>query len=89
MSVVKSSIQQEDSFHQQIGLEFRRKLPKCYIWIIALFGAETWTLQKVDQKNLESFGICCWRRMEKISWTDYVKNMYYIESRRRGLSYVQ
>jgi hypothetical protein len=27
---------------------------KCYIWIIAFFDTVTWTLQKVDQKYLES-----------------------------------
>jgi hypothetical protein len=47
---------------------------KCYIWSIPLYGAETWTLQVVDQKHLEGFKIWCWKRMEKISWTDYVKN---------------
>ena len=47
---------------------------KCYIWSIALYGAETWILRKVDQKYLESFEIWCWRRMEKISWTDRVSN---------------
>jgi len=34
----------------------------------------TWTLWKVDQKHLESFEMCCWRRMETISWTDRVRN---------------
>ena len=38
------------------------------------FGAENLTLQKVDQKYLESFEMWCWRRMEKISWTDRVTN---------------
>jgi hypothetical protein len=47
---------------------------KCYIWGIALYGAGTWTLRKVDQKYLESFEMWCWRRMEKISWTDDVRN---------------
>ena len=47
---------------------------KCYIWSIALYGAETWTLRSVDQKHLESSEMCCWRRMEKISWTDHVRN---------------
>jgi hypothetical protein len=50
-----------------------KKLVKCYIWSIALCGAETWTLRKVDQKYLESFEMWCWRRME-ISWTDRVRN---------------
>jgi hypothetical protein len=39
-----------------------------------LYGAETWTLRKVDHKYLESFEMWCWRRMERISWTDCVKN---------------
>jgi len=37
-------------------------------------GAETWTLRAADEKYLESFELWCWRRMEKISWTDHVKN---------------
>jgi hypothetical protein len=28
----------------------------------------------VDQKHLGSFEMWCWRRMEKISWTDHVRN---------------
>jgi hypothetical protein len=47
---------------------------KCYIWSIALYGAETWTLRAVDQKHLESFEMWCWRRVEKISWNDHVRN---------------
>jgi hypothetical protein len=39
-----------------------------------LYGAETWTLRKVDQKYLESFEMWGWRRMEMISWTDRVRN---------------
>jgi len=41
---------------------------------MALYGAETWTLRAPDQKYLESFEMGCWRRMEKISWTDHVRN---------------
>ena len=37
-------------------------------------GAETWTLREVDQEYLVSFEMWCCRRMEKISWTDHVRN---------------
>ena len=47
---------------------------KRYVWSMALYGAETWTLRATDQKRLESFEMWCWRRMEKISWTDHVTN---------------
>jgi len=61
-------------FTSTLELEWRKKLVKCYIWIIALYGAETWTLRAVDQKHRESSEMWCWRRMEKISWTDHVRN---------------
>jgi len=31
-------------------------------------------LRAVDQKHLGSFEMQCWRRTEKISWTDHVRN---------------
>jgi hypothetical protein len=61
-------------FTSKLNLNLRKKLVKCYIWSMALYGAETWTLPAADQKYLESFEMWCWRRMEKISWTDYVRN---------------
>jgi len=61
-------------FTSTLDLELRKKLLKCYIWSIALYGAETWMLQAVDQKQLESFEMWCWRRMEEISWTEHVRN---------------
>jgi len=57
-----------------LDLELRKKLLKCYIWSIALYGAETGTVRAVDQKQLESFEMWCWRKMEKISWTERVRN---------------
>jgi len=41
---------------------------------IALYVAETWTFRAIDHKHLESFEIGCCRRMEKIIWTDHVRN---------------
>jgi hypothetical protein len=40
-------------FTSKLDLNLRKKLVKCYIWSIGLYGAETWTLQKVDQKYLK------------------------------------
>jgi hypothetical protein len=33
-------------FTSTLDLELRKKLVKCYVWSIALYGAETWTLRK-------------------------------------------
>jgi hypothetical protein len=44
-------------FNSKLHIELRKKLVKGYIWSIALYGAETWTLRKVDHKDLESSGM--------------------------------
>ena len=61
-------------FTSTLDLKLRKKLVKCYIWSIALYVVETWTIRVVDQKHQENFETWCWRRMEKISWTDHLRN---------------
>jgi hypothetical protein len=38
----------------RLDVELRKKLVKCFTWSTALYGAETWTLRAVDQKQLEN-----------------------------------
>ena len=77
-------------FTSKLDLNLRKKLVKCYVWSMPLYGAETWTLRATDQKRLESFEMWCWRRMEKISWTDHVRNgEELLESMSRGISYMK
>jgi len=42
-------------FTSKLDLNLRKKLIKCYIWSMGLYGAETWTLRATDQKYLERF----------------------------------
>jgi hypothetical protein len=57
-----------------LDLNLRNKLAKFYICSKAFSDTETWTLQKRDKKCLGSFEMWCWRRLQKISRTDCVKN---------------
>jgi hypothetical protein len=52
----------------------KEALKTATFWSITFYGVETWTLLKVDHKYVESFEMWCWRRMEKISWTDRVRS---------------
>jgi hypothetical protein len=75
IAMVKATFNKKRTpFTITLDLKLRKKLVKCYVWSIALYGAETWTLRAVDQNHLESFEMWCWRKMEKISWTDHVRN---------------
>jgi hypothetical protein len=74
IAMVKVAFNKETLFTSKLDLELWKHLVKFYVWSIALYGAETWTLRKLDQKYLESLEMWCWRRMEKISWMDRVNN---------------
>ena len=39
-------------FTSKLDLDLRKKLVKCYIWSMALYGAETGTVRAVNQKYL-------------------------------------
>jgi hypothetical protein len=75
-------------FTSKLDLNLGKKLVKSYIWSIALYDAETWTLRKVDQKYLKSFEMWCWRKMEE-SWTDRVGNEEVLHSvKEKRMSYM-
>ena len=42
-------------FTSALDLNLRKKLVKCYIWSMALYGTENWTLRAADKKYLENF----------------------------------
>jgi hypothetical protein len=44
------------------------------MYLVFLPACTVATLRAVDQKQLESFEMWSWRRMENISWTDHVRN---------------
>ena len=47
---------------------------KCFVWSVALYGAENRTLRRNEQKRMETFEMRIWRRMERIKWTDKICN---------------
>lgn len=57
-----------------MNLDLKKKIVKCTIWSVVLYGAETWTMTQADKERLEAFEMWLWRRMLKISWVDKVSN---------------
>ena len=45
-----------------------------YVWSIAMYGCETWTIGEAERKRLEAFEMWCYRRMMNIKWMDRITN---------------
>jgi hypothetical protein len=72
-------------FTSKLDLNTRKKLVEWYIWSVVVYGAST--VRKEDQKYLGSFEMWSSRRLEKISWTDRVRNEEVFH--RTGISCIQ
>ncbi|KAJ4432109.1 hypothetical protein ANN_20724 [Periplaneta americana] len=71
-SLLKSSIKRS-IFCRHLEKELRKIIVKCFVWSVALYGAETWTLRRSDEKRIGTFEMWIWRKMERVKWTDSKK----------------
>ena len=64
--------------------EVWKRLVKCFVWSVALYGAETWKPRRNEQMRLEVFETWVWRKMERIKCTDKIKNAVVLERVEEG-----
>ena len=57
-----------------LSLEIKKKLIKSCICSVALYGSETWTLDKNEERAINAFETWCWIRTLKIKWADRITN---------------
>ena len=62
IAMAKAAFNKKTLFSGKLDLNLRKKLVKCYIRSMALYGAETWTLRPADQKYLKCGAGEGWRR---------------------------
>ena len=57
-----------------LSLEMKKKHRESCVWSVALYGSETWTLGKNEEKVINAFETWNWRGMLKIKWTARITN---------------
>ena len=78
--MTKEELNRKISFlTSKLNIKLSMKLVRFYVWSIALYVSETWTLRKLERKYLKSFEMWYWKRMEKIIWSKKVTNKQVLE----------
>jgi hypothetical protein len=66
----------------------KKKSIKSFIWSVALYGLETWTPRKNEERVVNAFETWCWRRMLKIKRTDRIRSdEVFLKGERRKLTF--
>ena len=39
------------------------------LYIVTLYGCESWTVKKAEHRSIDAFELWCWRRLLRVPWT--------------------
>ena len=62
-----------------VTLRTKIRLVKALVCPIVLYGAESWTIRRLERKMIDDFKLWCWRLLLRVTWTDRKTNVWVIE----------
>ena len=54
---------------REITLPTKVHLVKAMVFLVVMYGCESWTVKKAERWRLDAFELWCWRRLLKVPWT--------------------
>ena len=53
---------------RDITLPTKVCLVKAMVFLVVMYGCESWTIKKVKHRRIDAFELCCWRRLMRVPW---------------------
>ena len=44
-------------------------LVQAMVFLVVMYGCESWTIKKAEHRRIDAFELWCWRRFLRIPWT--------------------
>ena len=54
---------------RDITLPTKVHLIKAIVFLVVMYGCESWTIKKVVLRRIDAFELWCWRRLLRVPWT--------------------
>ena len=54
---------------RDITLPTKVHLVKAMVFLVVMYGCESWTVKKAECRRIGSFELWCWRRLLRVPWT--------------------
>ena len=54
---------------RDITLPTKVCLVKAMVFLVVMYGCESWTIKKAEHQRIDAFELWCWRRLLKVPWT--------------------
>ena len=54
---------------RDIVLPTKVHLVKAMVFLVVMYGCESWTTKKAERQRIDAFKLWCWRRLLRVPWT--------------------
>ena len=54
---------------RDITLPTKVCLVKAMVFLVVMYGCESWTVKKAERQRIDAFELWCWRRLLRVPWT--------------------
>ena len=70
----------------EITLPTKVLLVKAMVFLVVMYGYESWTVKKAECRRIDAFELWCWRRLLRIPWTARRSNQSILKEISPGCS---
>ena len=60
---------------RDITLSTKVRLVKAMVFLVVMYGGESWTIKKAERRRIDAFEVWCWRRLLRVPWTARRSNL--------------
>ena len=54
---------------RDVTLPTKGCLVKTVVFLVVMYGSESWTIKKAEHQKIDAFELWCWRRLLRVPWT--------------------
>ena len=54
---------------RDIALSTKVCIVKAIVFLVVMYGCESWTIKKAECQRIDAFQLCFWRRLLRVPWT--------------------
>ena len=62
------------------------RLVKAIVFPVVMYGCESWTVKKAEDRRIDAFELWCWRRLLRVPWTARRSNQSILKEISPGIS---
>ena len=59
---------------RDITLPTKVLLVKAMVFLVVMYGCESWTTEKIEHRRIDAFELWCWRRLLRVPWAARTSN---------------